>query len=358
LTLYILKKFLFLFLLFICSGSTFSQVGIGTVTPDESAILDISSTEKGFLLPRMNETQRDAIPNPAIGLLIYLIEGTQQCLQVYNGTRWENIYCPTSNTVPTAINLAVNGTLNVAETLTAEYSYKDADSDVEGTSSYQWYRADDALGTNEIAIPAASSLNYTLTINDIGKYISFGVTPIALTGALTGLEARSTYVGAVGTASTNIVRINEFHYDNAGTDVNEFVEIRITGNSGSQPADLSQYTVTLYNGSDKSAYLTETLDGLTQICDVSNCYYVWESIAIQNGAPDGIAISGPSGLIEFISYEGTFTAVDGIASGVLSVNVGVFETNSTDANAAIERAVNGSWSLSASSNTKGIVNSL
>jgi len=274
------------------------------------------------------------------------------------GTRWENIYCPTSNTVPTAINLAVNGTLNVAETLTAEYSYKDADSDVEGTSSYQWYRADDALGTNEIAIPAASSLNYTLTINDIGKYISFGVTPIALTGALTGLEARSTYVGAVGTASTNIVRINEFHYDNAGTDVNEFVEIRIIGNLGSQPADLSQYSVSLYNGTDQSFYFTETLDNLIQTCDASNCYYVLDSITIQNGAPDGIALSGPSGLLEFLSYEGIFTAGNGIASGVLSVNVGVFESSSTNVNGAIEKSQAGAWSVTANSNTKGSENSL
>lgn len=344
----------------LCLGSynAFAQVGIGTVTPDESAILDISSTEKGFLLPRMNEIQRDAIYNPAIGLLIYLIEGTKQCLQVYNGTNWENIYCPTSNSVPTAINLAVSGTLNVAQVLTASYTYQDADSDAEGTSLYQWYRADDASGTNEIAISGATSLNYTLTANDDGKYISFGVIPIAITGALTGLEAKSTYVGAVGIASTSSVRINEFHYDNIGTDVNEFVEIRITGNSGNQPADLSQYTITLYNGSDQSAYLTQTFDNLTQACDASNCYYVWDSIAIQNGAPDGIAISGPSGLIEFISYEGTFTAIDGIAFGVLSVNIGVFESATADVNSAIERAIDGSWSLSSGSNTKGVVNSL
>ena len=353
-----MNRFLFLFVFIIGSYNTYSQVGIGTVTPDDSAILDISSTSKGLLLPRMNETERDAITNPATGLLIYLIDGAQQCLQIYNGTNWENIYCPTSNTVPTAINLAVNGTLNVGMNLFGEYTYQDADADAEGTSLYQWYRADDASGTNEIAISGATSLNYTLTNSDDGKYISLGVTPIAITGALTGLEAKSTYLGAVTAASSSIARINEFHYDNVGTDVNEFVEIRLTGNLGIQPGDLSLYIVTLYNGSNQSAYLTETFNNLTQSCDTSNCYYVWDSIAIQNGAPDGIAISGPSGLIEFISYEGTFTAIDGIASGVLSVNVGVFETNTTNANAAIERAVGGSWSLNASSNTKGLENSL
>lgn len=342
----------------VCAINAFSQVGIGTATPDQSAILDVSSTTGGFLLPRMNEVQRNAISNPAIGLLIYLIDGTQQCLQVYNGTSWENIYCPTANEVPTATNVFISGTLNVSEVITGTYIYQDAESDIEDVSLYQWYRADDASGTNEIAITGATSTNYSISASDDGKYLSFGITPIASSGALTGLEVKSNYVGAVGVVNSNAVRINEFHYDNAGTDVNEFVEIRITGNLGSQPSNLSQYTVALYNGSDQTSYLTETLDNLIQTCDASNCYYVWESIAIQNGGPDGIAISGPSGLIEFLSYEGTFTASNGIANGVLSINVGVFETSTTNTNAAIERSQAGAWSVSANANTKGAENSL
>ena len=353
-----MNKTVLLFLSMLCCYATYSQVGIGTVTPDESAILDVSSTTQGFLLPRMNEAQRDGISNPATGLLIYLIEGSQQCLQVYNGIGWENIYCPTSNTMPTAINVSISGALNVGVALTATYTYQDAESDAEDVSVYQWYRADDASGTNEIAISGETGLNYTLSSSDDGKYISFGVTPMATTGALVGIEVKTNYAGAVGTASANVARINEFHYDNSGTDVNEFVEIRLTGNLGSQPADLSQYTVSLYNGSDGMVYLTETLDNLTQTCDASNCYYVWEPSNIQNGSPDGLALSGPSGLIEFLSYEGTFTAANGIASGVLSVDVGVSEVSSANANGAIERSTAGAWSLSANSNTKGAENSL
>ena len=345
-------------MLFMCSYNAISQVGIGTVTPDQSAILDVSSTTQGLLLPRMNEMQRDDIVNPATGLLIYLIEGTQQCLQVYNGTDWENIYCPTTNTIPTAKSVSVSGILNIGEILTASYTYEDAEADVEDVSSYQWYRADDASGTNEVTIAGATNLNYTLTSADDGKYVSFGVIPIAATGALTGLEARTNYAGPVGAASSNVARINEFHYDNAGTDVNEFVEIRITGDLGSQPADLSQYTVSLYNGSNQSSYATETLNNLTRTCDASNCYYVLDTVAIQNGAPDGIALSGPSGLIEFVSYEGIFTAVNGIALGILSTDVGVSETNTTNVAGAIERSAAGAWSISATANTKGSVNSL
>jgi hypothetical protein len=47
------------------------NVGIGTVNPDNSALLDIKSTNKGFLMPRMSQDQRNAIVKPAKGLIIY-----------------------------------------------------------------------------------------------------------------------------------------------------------------------------------------------------------------------------------------------------------------------------------------------
>ena len=50
---------------------TNAQVGIGTVNPEISSILDIHSTDKGFLMPRLTTEQRDAISSPATGLLIY-----------------------------------------------------------------------------------------------------------------------------------------------------------------------------------------------------------------------------------------------------------------------------------------------
>ena len=54
-----------------------SAVGIGTVTPDASAILEVSSTSQGFLFPRMTESQRGAISSPATGLLVYQTDGDE-----------------------------------------------------------------------------------------------------------------------------------------------------------------------------------------------------------------------------------------------------------------------------------------
>jgi len=62
------------------------NVGIANTTPDPSALLDVSSTSKGFLPPRMTTTQRNAIAAPAEGLVIYNTD--EKALNVYNGTAW------------------------------------------------------------------------------------------------------------------------------------------------------------------------------------------------------------------------------------------------------------------------------
>ena len=74
------------------------SVGIGTATPDPSAKLDIRSTSKGLLIPRMTQTQRNAIASPANGLFIYQTDNNPG-FYYYNGSAWGNAsYWKTSNT--------------------------------------------------------------------------------------------------------------------------------------------------------------------------------------------------------------------------------------------------------------------
>lgn len=91
-----MKKIFFL-LAFIFSFSLYSQVGVGTTTPDGSSALDIYSTDKGILIPRLTLAQRDLISTPADGLLIYCLDCSPKGFYHFNGITWitqstNNIY--------------------------------------------------------------------------------------------------------------------------------------------------------------------------------------------------------------------------------------------------------------------------
>ncbi len=95
-----MKKYNFyFFLLLILSSSiniTVAQTGIGTTTPDASAKLEVSATNKGFLPPRVTltgVTDATTIPSPATGLLVYNIGsvGLQSGYYYWNGSSWATI---------------------------------------------------------------------------------------------------------------------------------------------------------------------------------------------------------------------------------------------------------------------------
>ncbi len=78
-----------------------AQTAIGTITPHPSAKLDITSTDKGFLPPRMTIAQRLAIPSPAAGLMVYQTDGTTG-LYYHNGSAWIYIINSTNNLLSVA----------------------------------------------------------------------------------------------------------------------------------------------------------------------------------------------------------------------------------------------------------------
>ena len=130
-------------------------------------------------------------------------------------------------------------------------------------------------------------------------------------------------VGA-GTCPTGAF-VSELHYNNAGTDSLEFVEIAVPIGD-----DATQIIIDLYNGSNGASYNNYALTAADLISsDATYDYYVWSPTSIQNG-PDGIAISCVNGvLISFISYGGSFAATAGSASGSTSTNIGVTEGSGT-----------------------------
>jgi len=88
------------------------------------------------------------------------------------------------NIAPVASNVTITGTLWVGKTLTGNYTYYDANYDLQGISTYQWYR-------NNTAITGATSKTYKLVSADLGATIKFEVTPKAATGKTPGTTVQS-----------------------------------------------------------------------------------------------------------------------------------------------------------------------
>lgn len=65
------------------------SVGIGTTTPHSSAVLDVQSTDKGMLIPRMTTAQRNLIASPATGLMVF--DNTTGSFWFYNGSAWTEL---------------------------------------------------------------------------------------------------------------------------------------------------------------------------------------------------------------------------------------------------------------------------
>ena len=141
--------------------------------------------------------------------------------------------------------------------------------------------------------------------------------PLAMVASLVAVAP-----SAVAVAPDSAVFINELHYDNTGADVGEFIEV-----AGPAGTDLTGWRVVPYNGANGATYtpqgvLTGTLSDETG----TGFGFLSVPLVLQNGEPDGVAlVDAAGGLVQFLSYEGTMTAVGGPADGLTSTDIGVIE---------------------------------
>ena len=137
-------------------------------------------------------------------------------------------------------------------------------------------------------------------------------------------------------SSPGDLRITALHYDNAGEDTGEGIEV-----SGPPGTPLDGWRLVLVNGSGGRVYDTVTLSGTLPASGTR-----WaDTPALQNGGPDGVALVGPDGrVVEFLSYEGAFVAEDGPAQGMRSVDIGASEASDTPVGRVLRRSGSG-WAL-------------
>ncbi len=152
------------------------NVGIGTATPDPSALLDLSATNKGLLIPRVTVSQRDAISLPATGLMIYNLD--QKEFQYNSGT-------PSAPVWRRFISIGTDGNSGDFWTLTGNA----------GTDQTRHY-----LGTRDAA-PLVMKTNDTtrLTISPLGIITADGPVRITKTIDLSGATVPFRLNGQAGT---------------------------------------------------------------------------------------------------------------------------------------------------------------
>ena len=185
--------------------------GIGTLTPNASSSLDITSTSKGILIPRMTQAQRNAIVSPATGLMIFQTNNTPG-FYYYNGTAW------------TAVSTkGVNTTLSNLKTPTAvnQSLLPDTTNSIDlGSYSLQWrnaYLSGDALingitiGVGSGNMPLNLAIGYqALHFNTTGNYNTahgswslFHNTTGTLNTAIGNVTLYNNTTGTTNTASGN-----------------------------------------------------------------------------------------------------------------------------------------------------------
>jgi DNA/RNA endonuclease G (NUC1) len=218
-------------------------------------------------------------------------------------------------------------------------------------------------------IPVGDSTVFTATVTDAkgapaaGTTITWrstnsAVATVSATGRVTGVTAGgSSIIAAIATGPADTVsvvvvtppaplpavRISEIHYDNVGTDVNEAIEVE-----GPAGTDLAGWALVLYNGNGGVPYDTLELTGiLANQCGGRGTAWTW-ALNLQNGSPDGIALVTPrDSVVEFLTYEGTFSATAGPALGVTPTAIPVSQDPAPAIGQSLHRDATGTWSLRA-----------
>ena len=147
-------------------------------------------------------------------------------------------------------------------------------------------------------------------------------------GTPTAPPPPATGTPAAGAPDAGPLWISEIHYDNAGDDADEGVEV-----AGPDGASLDGWTVVLYNGNGGRSYGTVALSGT-----LAGGALWLPAPGLQNGSPDGVALVAPDGAVaSLLSWEGVFTAADGAARGRSSTDIGAEERSDSAPGRSLSR---------------------
>jgi hypothetical protein len=161
------------------------KVGLGS-SVDTTATLEVKSTTGGFLLPRLTESQRDSIKNPAEGLLIFCTDyygsGKGGAVQIYNRGKWLNMFMPTPGgnyDCPYLYDIQLNGNRIIDSIVTISYKLEAVSNTTSDVPLIQWYRKlrDTTIKTSIVyyyyQIPGETKASYKISdLDNLGIRVS------------------------------------------------------------------------------------------------------------------------------------------------------------------------------------------
>jgi hypothetical protein len=299
-----MKQSILLFALLCATTLTQAQIGIGTNTPDASSQLDISSTSRGLLPPRMTALQRNSIANPAAGLIVWCNDcGSKGEIQIYDGTEWVNL---------------IGGTRQMTA---AVYTTKiGADIDGEDPDDYSGRSVAISSDGTTVAIGAPNNNGGTLDNGQVRVYENMWGTWTQIGGDIDG-EALGDQSGtsvAISSDGTTVAIGAPFN-DGAGSDAGQ---VRVYQNmwgtwtqiggdiDGEAAGDQSGTSVAISSDGNTVAIGAPFNDGAGsdagQVRVYQNIGGTWTQIG---GDIDGEALGDQSGYSVDISSDGTTVAI-------------------------------------------------
>lgn len=243
-----MKQFLFLLLVSLIMLSSSAQtIGIGTTTPNSSAQLDIASTNKGLLLPRMSSFNRALIINPANGLLVY--DTTQNRLYQYQDGNWRYLINSTYWVQSTTRNYMYNSTDSIGVGTTSPSQRLDVNGNIRSRDDVL---ADGRVIATGLITGGGLSTSGALTVSS-NALIGGNLTSNGTLGTNSNLrvDGTSTLTGDI-TASGDLLTNGTLQLRNA-SDVNKgFIQLsadnlRLGTNSGN-----TQSVIFRLNGNDRT----------------------------------------------------------------------------------------------------------
>ena len=214
-----MKQFFTLLAVVLFTATTYAQVGINNENSDPSAALDITSTTKGLLMPRMTNAQRQAISSPVAGLMVFVTDFDGGSFMFYDGTKWGTLSFTEKRPDAPTIGTAVAADTQATVSFTAPSS--DGGSAI---TSYTATSSPDGI-TGTISQPGSGSITVTGLTNGIAYTFTVTATNAigtstasAPSGSVTPFDADAqAYITAVETADTQALEAG------VSTAINDFV---------------------------------------------------------------------------------------------------------------------------------------